>query len=171
MNNRSLRRIQHSGLASIALASSLLVVACGQPQSVPATTSQPTTTTTPQEHADVTNATKEALARHQQAFGSGDIEAMIGGYSADAVMLTPGGLVRGADALRPVFEGLFAEWGKPTTKFEMKQEIVDGEYAYMFWDAETDDNIYEGGMDAFVIRDGKKIAHFFSAKITPKTKP
>lgn len=119
----------------------------------------------------MTSATRDVLTRHQQAFGSSDIEAMLAGYAPDAVMFTPNGPVRGVDALRPVFEGLFAEWGKPTTKFTMKQEIVDGEYAYMFWDAETDDNLYEAGMDAFVIRDGRKIAHFFSAKITPKAKP
>jgi ketosteroid isomerase-like protein len=166
MNNRSLHRVRQAGLTGAALAVSLLLAGCAQPPA-----DAPANITTAQEATNVTNATREALTRHQQAFGSSDIEAMLGGYSADAVMFTPNGLVRGVDALRPVFEGLFAEWGKPTTKFTMKQEIVDGEYAYMFWDAETDDNIYEGGMDAFVIRDGKKVAHFFSAKITPKTKP
>ena len=60
------------------------------------------------------------------------------------------------------------EWGKPGTKFELKQETVDGNHAYMFWNAETADNIYEAGQDAFVVLNGKIVAHFFSAKITPK---
>ena len=114
--------------------------------------------------------TAEALKVHMDAFGAGNLDAMLGGYSDDAVMFTPNGVIRGKEALRPVFTGLFAEWGKPTTKFTLKQNLVEGEYAYIFWDAETDDNVYEGGMDAFHIRDGKKVAHFFSAKITPKKK-
>lgn len=122
--------------------------------------------------AQETNAmtTAEALKIHMDAFGAGNMDAMLGGYSDEAVMFTPGGIVHGKEALRPVFTALFAEWGKPTTKFTLKQNLVMGEHAYIFWDAETDDNVYEGGMDAFVIRDGKKVAHFFSAKITPKKK-
>jgi ketosteroid isomerase-like protein len=122
----------------------------------------------PPEEAAVT--TKEALQIHMDAFGKGDMDAMLGGYADDAVMFTPNGIVQGKDALRPVFTALFAEWGKPTTKFTLKQNLVSGEYAYIFWDAETDDNIYEGGMDAFHIRGGRKLSHFFSAKITPKKK-
>jgi ketosteroid isomerase-like protein len=114
--------------------------------------------------------TAEVLKTHMDAFGAGNLDAMLGGYSDDAVMFTPNGIVQGKEALRPVFTSLFAEWGKPTTKFTLKQNLVSGNHAYIYWDAETDDNIYEGGMDAFVVRDGKKIAHFFSAKITPKKK-
>jgi ketosteroid isomerase-like protein len=122
--------------------------------------------------AGETNAmtTAEALKAHMDAFGAGNLEAMLGGYAEDAVMFTPQGIVQGREALRPVFTALFAEWGRPTTTFTLKQNLVSGEHAYIFWDAETDDNVYEGGMDAFVIRDGRKVAHFFSAKITPKTK-
>ena len=114
--------------------------------------------------------TAEVLKIHMDAFGAGNMDAMLGGYSDDAVMFTPNGVVQGKDALGPVFTALFAEWGRPTTKFTLKQNLVHGEHAYIFWDAETDDNVYEGGMDAFVIRDGQKVAHFFSAKITPKKK-
>ena len=137
--------------------------------------SQPSESTTPpaaQAPAKETNAmtTAEALKVHMDAFGAGTMDAMLGGYSDDAVMFTPNGIVQGREALRPVFTALFAEWGKPTTKFTLKQNLVSGDHAYIFWDAETDDNVYEGGMDAFVFRDGKKVAHFFSAKITPKKK-
>ena len=116
------------------------------------------------------SSTADVLKAHMDAFGAGNMDAMLGGYSDDAVMFTPQGVIQGKEALRPVFTQLFAEWGKPTTKFTLKQNLVSGDYAYIYWDAETDDNIYEGGMDAFVVRDGKKVAHFFSAKITPKKK-
>jgi hypothetical protein len=34
----------------------------------------------------------------------------------------------------------------------------------------TADNRYEGAMDAFVVENGKIVAHFFSGKITPKAR-
>jgi len=112
--------------------------------------------------------TEEVLKRHQATFGASDVEGTLADYAADAVVFTPNGIVRGTEELRAMFEGLFAEWSKPGTTFEMVQELVDGNYAYMFWNAETADNTYEAGQDAFVILNGKIVAHFFSAKITPK---
>jgi ketosteroid isomerase-like protein len=150
--------------AGVILAATMAACGPSQPSdaaSAPAPASaQETTTMT----------TAEALKVHMDAFGAGNMDAMLGGYADDAVMFTPNGIVQGKEALRPVFTALFAEWGKPTTKFTLKQNLVSGDFAYIFWDAETDDNVYEGGMDAFVIRGGKKVAHFFSAKITPKKK-
>lgn len=116
------------------------------------------------------SSTAEVLARHQKTFGASDLEGVLADYAPDAVMLTPGGPVKGTDELRKTFQALFAEWGKAGTKFEMKKETVDGKFAYMFWNAETGDNIYEAGQDAFVVDNGKIVAHFFSAKITAKKK-
>ena len=153
--------------AGAVLMVSVLAAACAPSQ--PSESTSPPAAAAP---AKETNAmtTADALKAHMDAFGAGNMDAMLGGYADDAVMFTPNGIVQGKDALRPVFTALFAEWGKPTTKFTLKQNLVSGDYAYIFWDAETDDNVYEGGMDAFVIRDGKKVAHFFSANITPKKK-
>jgi hypothetical protein len=100
-------------------------------------------------------------------FGKQDMTGLMTDYAPDAVMFTPNGLVRGTEALRKGLEQLFAEWGKPGVKFTLKQRIVDGKNAYIFWDAETADNLYEGAVDAFV-EEGKIVAHFFSGKTTPK---
>jgi ketosteroid isomerase-like protein len=112
--------------------------------------------------------TNEVLDRHMKTFGSQDMAGVLADYAADAVMFTPNGPVRGTEELRKGFEQLFAEWAKPGVKFTLKQRIVDGKNAYIFWDAETADNLYEGAMDAFVVENGKIVAHFFSGKITPK---
>ena len=112
--------------------------------------------------------TMEVLKRHQQTFGASDLAGVMADYAPDAVMFTPGGPVKGTEALTKTFQTLFAEWGKPGTKFELKQETVDGDHAFMAWSAETADNVYEAGADAFTVRGGKIVAHFFSAKITPK---
>ena len=121
--------------------------------------------------SDKVTATNDVLDRHMATFGKQDMTGLMTDYARDAVMFTPNGSVRGTEALRQGFEQLFAEWGKPGVKFTLKQRIVDGKNAYIFWDAETADNVYEGAMDAFVVEEGKIVAHFFSGKITPKPAP
>jgi SnoaL-like domain len=66
------------------------------------------------------------------------------------------------------FQAFFAEFGKPGAAFNMKQQFVEGDYAYILWTAETADNVYEVGTDTFVVRDGKIMAQSFAGKITPK---
>ena len=70
--------------------------------------------------------------------------------------------------MRPLFQALIAEFGKPGAVFTMTQQIVEGDYAYILWTAETADNVYEVATDTFVVRDGKIAAQSFTGKITPK---
>ena len=121
--------------------------------------------------SQATATTAEVLDRHMRTFGAGDLEGVMADYAPTAVMLTPGGPVAGTEALRKNFQAVLAEWSKPGTKFTLKQKAVEGEHAFIAWDAETADNVYEGAMDGFVVRDGKIVAHFFAGKITPKAKP
>jgi branched-subunit amino acid aminotransferase/4-amino-4-deoxychorismate lyase len=53
-------------------------------------------------------------------------------------------------------------------KESLKQQSVEGQYAYILWTAETADNVYEVGTDTFVVRDGKIVTQSFTGKITPK---
>ena len=50
----------------------------------------------------------------------------------------------------------------------MHQQCVEGDYAYILWNAETADNYYDAATDTFVVRNGKIVAQSFAAKITPK---
>jgi hypothetical protein len=84
------------------------------------------------------------------------------------VLFTPNGPLKGVDSIRPLFEQLLAEFGKPGATFSMKLQSVEGDYAYILWAAETADNVYEVATDTFVVRDGKIIAQSFAGKITPK---
>jgi len=63
---------------------------------------------------------------------------------------------------------MIAEFAKPGAAFNMKQQFVEGDYAYIVWTAETADNVYEIGTDTFVVRDSKIVAQSFTAKISPK---
>jgi SnoaL-like protein len=90
-------------------------------------------------------------------------------YAPGAFFFTKDGTRKGVDAIRPLFEALIAEFGKPGAKFNMKQQLVEGDYAYILWTAKTADNVYELATDTFVVREGKIVAQSFSAKITAKS--
>jgi ketosteroid isomerase-like protein len=113
--------------------------------------------------------TKDVLDHHLKSFSEGDLEGILSDYAPGAVLFTREGPLRGADAIRPLFEEMIAEFGKPGAAFTMKQQSIEGDYAYILWTAETADNIYEVGTDTFIVRDGKIVAQSFTGKITPKS--
>jgi ketosteroid isomerase-like protein len=112
--------------------------------------------------------TKEVLDNHLKCFGEGDLSGILSDYAPDAVLFTPGGPLRGVDAMRPLFQAMIAEFGKPGATFTLKQQFIEGDYAYILWTAETADNVYEMGTDTFVVRDGQIVAQSFTGKTTPK---
>jgi len=112
--------------------------------------------------------TKDVLNNHLKCFGEGDLNGILSDYAPGAVLFTPDGALKGADAIRPLFQAMIAEFGKPGTAFSMKQQFIEGDYAYILWTAETADNVYELATDTFVVRDGKIVAQSFTGKIKPK---
>ena len=114
-------------------------------------------------------ATKDVLTHHVKCFSEGDLTGILSDYATGAVLFTPNGPLKGIDAMRPLFEQLFAEFKKPGAAFSMKLQSVEGDYAYILWTAETADKVYEIGTDTFVVRDGKIVAQSFAGKITPKS--
>jgi ketosteroid isomerase-like protein len=112
--------------------------------------------------------TKDVLDHHLQSFAEGDLKGILSDYAPAAVLFTPGGPLKGTDAIRPFFERLIAEFAKPGASFNMKQGSIEGDYAYILWIAETADNVYEVGPDTFVVQDGKIVAQSFAGKISPK---
>jgi ketosteroid isomerase-like protein len=112
--------------------------------------------------------TKEVLDHHLKCFGEGDLNGILSDYAPGAVLLTMDGPLRGADAMRSLFQALIAEFGKPGATFSMKQQFIEGDYAYILWTGETADNVYEMATDTFVVRDGQIVAQSFTGKIKPK---
>jgi ketosteroid isomerase-like protein len=112
--------------------------------------------------------TKDILDHHLKCFGEGDLDGILSDYAPTAVLFTPEGPLKGPDAIKPLFQAIFAEFKKPGASFTMKQRSVDGDCAYILWTAETADNVYEVGTDTFVVRDGKIVAQSLAAKTTPK---
>ena len=112
--------------------------------------------------------TKDVIDHHLKCFGEGDLKGILSDYAPGAVLFTPDGPLRGVHAIRPLFQAMIAEFGKPGAVFSMKLESVEGDYAYILWTAETADNVYEVATDTFVVRDGKIVVQSFAGKITPK---
>jgi hypothetical protein len=79
-----------------------------------------------------------------------------------------GGIAKGLAEFGPAFSALFKEFARPGTRFEIRQQAIEGDYAYIVWEAETEDNIYEPGSDTFVVKEGKIVFQFFAGKIVPK---
>jgi ketosteroid isomerase-like protein len=112
--------------------------------------------------------TKDVLDHHVKCFFEFDLDGILSDYAPGAVFFTPDGPLRGTDAIRPLFQAMFAEFEKPGLAFNMKHLSIEGEYAYVLWTAETADNVYELGTDTLVVRDGKIAAQSFAGKIAPK---
>lgn len=112
--------------------------------------------------------TAEVLEHHQKCFRTRDIDALLADYSPDAVFFGPEGALRGPDAIKTVFEKLFAEFAKPGTSLTGKQRLIEKEYAHTVWSAETPDNSYELASDTFVIQNGSIRLQAFTAKVKAK---
>jgi ketosteroid isomerase-like protein len=113
--------------------------------------------------------TKDVLDHHLKAFDQGDLDGVMSDYAPGAVLFTKDGVIKGVDAIRPLFEALIAEFGKPGATFNMMEQSVEGDYAYILWTATTADKVYELATDTFVVREGKIVAQSFTAKIRPKS--
>ncbi len=112
--------------------------------------------------------TKEILDNHLGAFFRRDLRGVLSDYSPNVVMFTQNGTLNGIERIRPFFQGIFEEFGKGNPRFNMQIQVVEGDYGYIVWTAETPDNVYEMATDTFVVRDGKIVAQSFTAKAISK---
>jgi ketosteroid isomerase-like protein len=95
-------------------------------------------------------------------------KASVSDYSADAVLFTPDGPLKGHGAIREFFRTLVKEFRQPGTTFSMQLQSIDGDFAYALWSAETVDHVYEMATDTHVVRDGKIVAQSFAGQIKSK---
>ena len=113
--------------------------------------------------------TEEVLDHHRQAFGAGDLTAILEDYTDESIVITPDGAVlRGPGQMAPFFKAFFAEFAKPGASFTLNHKVIEGETAYITWSAETADNVYQLGTDTFSIRDGKIVTQTVAVKAEPK---
>jgi ketosteroid isomerase-like protein len=112
--------------------------------------------------------TNDVLDHHIKCFNEGDLDGVLSDYAPGAVLFTPDGPLKGIDEIRPFFQAMLAEFGRPGTTFSMKIRSVVSDFSYVVWTAETEANVYEMATDTQVVRDGKIVAQSFAGKIVPK---
>jgi ketosteroid isomerase-like protein len=115
--------------------------------------------------------TKDVLEHHLKCFGERNLAGLLTDYASDAVLFTPYGMLKGTNAMKPLFEQVFAEFAKPGASFNITVQAIDGDYAYMLWTAETADNVYVMATDTYVVRGGKILVQSFAAHLSPKASP
>src|SRR5262245_45199364 len=60
---------------------------------------------------------KQIVDHHLAAFFERDLDGILSDYAPDAVLFTANGPLRGVGQIRPLFEALVAEFGKPGAAF------------------------------------------------------
>jgi ketosteroid isomerase-like protein len=112
--------------------------------------------------------TDELVNLHLERFGRGDVAGLLSEYHDDVVFFTPTGMLRGVDAIRPLFEAMISEFSMQGVTFELLTRQVGEDYAYLAWKAETPLNSYQMGADTMHYRDGKIAMQSAALAITPK---
>ena len=113
--------------------------------------------------------TEKTLLRHWQAFGAGDIEAIMADYAEDAVLITPDGALKGHAQIRSLFAQIFADTFPPDkTSLNLSKQVVEGEIAYILWSGSSLHYNAPLATDTFVMRDGKIVAQTFAAQLEGK---
>ena len=113
-----------------------------------------------------TRTSQEIFAHHAQALGAEDLEAIVMDYADNACFVTPTGVLRGKDAIREFFAGVFqilpkAQWGVKTT---FADDIL-----FLEWTADSAKSSVSDGVDTFVFRDGLIHVQTVFCTIVPKT--
>src|SRR5690348_9859931 len=86
--------------------------------------------------ADSSRSTEETINHHMQSISSGNVDAIMGDYAENAVLIDGNGVAKGKAAIRKLFERMFAGQagggmgGGPTPP---DKRIFEGEIAYIAW--------------------------------------
>ena len=106
--------------------------------------------------------TKEVLDHHWEAFSQNDMEAVMADYTEESVLITPDRTYKGLDEIRTNFENAFKAFPKDQTTFKLNKSVVDGEVAYILWQAKTPTFNLSYATDTFIVRNGKIISQTYA---------
>lgn len=105
--------------------------------------------------AGAADATRDLLARHLEAFGARDRDALMESYTDDAVLVIPSGPLTGRDEIGGYYDALFAEFAKPGAAFNLLEQTVVDNMAHIVWSGETADRTFKRTAETFAVEDGK----------------
>jgi hypothetical protein len=111
---------------------------------------------------------RDVIEDHLQQAKEGTLEDDLArNYAEDAVFLSSRGIYRGHDGLRHLNKMLQEEF--PEATYEYRNQLVDGEMAFLEWTARSGNAVVKDGADSYLIRDGQIIAqtiHYTVAKLS-----
>lgn len=111
--------------------------------------------------------TKSVLEHHLEVFAAGDVEATMSDYADNATVITHDDVYQGTTEIKGLFESLYDEF-ETTVEFNLERQVVNDDCAYIVWNAETAENVYEHATDTFVVNDGDIVTQTLAAKIDSK---
>jgi ketosteroid isomerase-like protein len=96
--------------------------------------------------------TEQVIARHDEAFKKGDVDAIMADYAADAIMIGPVGVLKGLAAIRESFTRVLTLRSPGRPELRTDKLVIEGEVAYMTWSLSP---AVPMGTDTFIVRNGK----------------
>jgi ketosteroid isomerase-like protein len=81
--------------------------------------------------------TQEILQHHMESIGAGNVDQILNDYTEESVILTAEGAIKGREKIRELFENFTTHMLPPGSDFELIQQLVDGDVAYVVWKAES----------------------------------
>ena len=115
--------------------------------------------------ATTTRTPQEVFQHHGEALQAGNLDEIVADYSDDAVVISPGGVLRGKDGVRQAFEQLLGDL--PDAKWELPTMIFEGDILFLEWKATAEKVKAEDGIDTFVFRDGMIRVQTLRYTLTP----
>jgi hypothetical protein len=115
------------------------------------------------------NAMAEKFAADRLAlFGKGDAAGLLAQYAENATVITPMGVLQGRDQIKPMIDGIIAEFAQPGVTFHLISQNAVGAVVSFTWSAETAANVYGLGAETYVLKDGLVEYQTFAAQVTPR---
>jgi hypothetical protein len=106
---------------------------------------------------DQNRTARDVLEDHLQQAREGTLEDDLAqNYALDAVFLSSRGIYRGHDGLRQL--NTMLQEDLPRATYEYRNQLVDGEMAFLEWTARSERAAVEDGADSYLIRDGRIVA-------------
>ena len=95
------------------------------------------------------------LDHHMDAFGAGDVDAMVEDFTEESTIIFPKSVITGLDNIRKHFRNLTQNIFTKGTEYELVEKVVEGDIAYLIWKAESDRYKIPYGTDTFIFEGGK----------------
>ncbi|QLG51011.1 nuclear transport factor 2 family protein [Natrinema halophilum] len=108
------------------------------------------------------------LDHHLDAFANQELAEVMTDYVEDSVIVTNLGVFRGRDEIEGLFADFFEEFSQDGATIEVDDTIVEDDFAYLLWHADTPDNVYEFCTDTFYIPEETIDVQTFAGYVEPK---